>query len=98
MIIKVHKKGEKIVAAVCDSELFGKKFEEGRLQLDLASDFYKGDEEDGTTVGDMIRNADHINLVGEKSVNLGIQEGVVDKSHIKKIAGIPYAQAVIVRE
>lgn len=98
MIIKLHKKDERVVVAVCDSELLGKKFEEGKLQLDLTSDFYKGEEKDDMTVGDTIRNCDGINLVGEKAVKLGIDEGVIDEKHVKKIAGIPYAQAIIVRE
>lgn len=99
MIIKVHKSQDnKIVAAVCDSELKGKKFEEGKHQLDLTSSFFAGEEKEDLIVGDTIRNADSVNLVGEKSVQIGIQEGVIEKEHVKKIAGIPYAQAVIVRE
>ncbi len=98
MIIKLHKKEGNIVAAVCDSELIGRKFEEGSHQLDLTSEFYKGEEKDDETIGDTIRNSDHVNLVGKKSVGLGIQEGVIDESHVKTIAGIPYAQAVVSRD
>jgi hypothetical protein len=98
MILKLHKKGEKVAAAVCDSELLGKKFDEGKLQLDLASDFFKGEEKDDLTIGDTIRNADSVNLVGEKAVKLGIDEGIIDAEHVKKIAGIPYAQAANVHE
>jgi hypothetical protein len=98
MIAKLHKsRDNKIVVAVCDSELAGKKFEEGKLQLDMTSDFFKGEEKDDAAVGDLIRNADSVNLVGEKAVSLGIQEGVIEKEHVKKIAGIPYAQAVVMR-
>ena len=98
MILKLHKKDESIIAAVCDSDLLGKKYEEGNLQLDLTSDFYNGEEKDNMTVGDTIRNADHVNLVGENAVKLGLEEGIIDEEHIKKIAGIPYAQAVLVNE
>ena len=99
MIIKSHKSPDgKIVAAVCDTELKGKKFEEGKLQLDLTSNFFDGEEKDELTVGDTIRNADSVNLVGEKSVEIGIKEGVIEKEHVKKIAGIPYAQAIIIRD
>ncbi len=99
MIAKPHKNQQnKIVVAVCDSELLGKKYEEGGKQLDLTSDFYKGDEMEDVAVGDLMRNADSVNLVGEKAVSLGIQEGIIDKEHVNKIAGIPYAQAVVARE
>lgn len=98
MILKQHKKDGKILAAVCDSELLGQKFEEENKQLDLTSDFYKGEEKDDRAIGDAIRNADSINLAGEKAIKLGINEGIIDEGHVKKIAGIPYAQAVVVRE
>ncbi|MBN2112007.1 DUF424 family protein [Candidatus Woesearchaeota archaeon] len=98
MILKLHKKDERIVAAVCDSNLLGKKIEEGKAQLDLASDFYNGEEKDDLTVGDTIRNADSVNLVGENAVKLGIEEGIIDPGHVKKIGGVPYAQAVVVHE
>jgi hypothetical protein len=99
MIAKLHKgKDNKVVVAVCDSELLGKKFEEGNKQLDMTSDFFKGEEKDDLAIGDLIRNADSVNLVGEKAVKTGIDEGVVEEGHVKKIAGIPYAQAIIVRE
>jgi hypothetical protein len=98
MIVKVHKKDEKTIVAVCDSDLLGKKFEQGELQLDLTSDFYKGDEMDEKEAGDLVRNADIVNLVGKNSVKLGMQEGVIDEDHVMEIAGVPHAQAVIVHE
>lgn len=99
MIAKLHKsKDNRVVVAVCDSELLGKKFEEGNKQLDMTSDFFNGEEKDDLAIGDLIRNADSVNLVGEKAVKLGIDDGVVEEGHVKKIAGIPYAQAVVVRE
>lgn len=98
MIVKVHKRQEKTIVAVCDNDLLGKKFEENDLQLDLTSDFYKGEKIDEKEAGDLIRNADIVNLVGEQSVKLGIEEGIVDKDRILKIAGIPHAEAVIVHE
>ena len=95
MILKLHKRVDKVIVAVCDSELLGKKFEEGKLQLDLTSNFYNGDEKEDLIIGDTIRNADSINLVGEKSIQLAIDEELIDESQVKKIAGIPYAQAIL---
>jgi hypothetical protein len=96
MIVKIHKKGDRTVVAVCDTEIFKKKFEEGNLQLDLSSDFYDGVEMPDIETGDIVRNADSVNLVGEKAVEIGIKEDVIDSSHVKKIAGIPYAQGILV--
>ena len=96
MIVKVHKNAEgKEIAAVCDEELIGKKFEEGKRQLDLTSDFYKGEIKSAEETGDIIRNAYTVNLVGEKSVGLALKEGIIQEGHVIKIAGIPHAQAVL---
>ena len=98
MIVKIHKKDEKTIVAVCDDELLGKKFEENGLQLDLSSDFYKGEQLQSQEVGDIIRNGDIVNLVGTQSVELGIKEGIIEEEQVKKIQGIPHAQAVITTE
>lgn len=98
MIVKVHKKDEKTVIAVCDTGLLGRIFEQDELQLDLTSDFYKGDEMDEKEAGDLVRNADVVNLVGRNSVKLGIQEGIIEERNIIEIDGVPHAQAVIVHE
>lgn len=98
MIVKIHKRKEKTIVAVCDSNLIGKKFEEGDRQLDLASDFYAGEEREYKEVGDIIRNADIINLVGENAVKIGLQEELITKDHILVIDGIPHAQAVVMHD
>lgn len=98
MIVKIHKKDDKTVVAVCDSDLIGHKFEEGELQLDLSSDFYNGEKMNEIDAGDIIRNSDLVNLVGENSVKLGLKEGVIEKKHIIKIKNIPHAQAIVLHD
>lgn len=98
MIVKIHKRDERTIVAVCDSELVGQKYVEGDRQLDLTGDFYKGEERTEKDVGDMIRNADIVNLVGPKAVALGLQEEVITQDHVIVIAGIPHAQAVVIHE
>ena len=39
-------KSQRNILAVCDSELIGKKFEEGKLQIDVKENFFKGEETD----------------------------------------------------
>ncbi len=97
LVVKVHHKGDSTVVAVCDSDLIGKVFEEGDLQLDLTNDFYKGDILEKAEVGDLLRNANSINLVGEEAIKLGIKEGLIEKEHIKKVDGIPHAQAAMIQ-
>ena len=93
MITKVHTHRDgRILVAVVDSDLLGKVMEEGEVRLDCGSDFYKGTEMDKDEVGDLVRNADMVNLVGEQAVALGIEEHVIEAQNIKKIKGVPFAQ------
>ena len=43
MIVKIHT-SYRYVVAICDSDLLGKKFEEGQFQLDVKESFFKGEE------------------------------------------------------
>jgi len=98
MIVKVHEKESKILIAAADSDLIGGKFSDGEKQLDLTSDFYKGKEKTDEEVGDLVRNADYVNLVGEKAVNLGIKEGIIKQEHFISVENIPHAQGTIIRD
>ena len=97
MIAKLHVKDDTTIVSCCDDELIGKIIEDGQKQLDLASDFYKGDKVSEIEAGDLIRNADQVNLVGKQSVAIGIKEGIIDQEHILKIKDIPYAQCVVIK-
>lgn len=93
MIVKIHKRNNKTIVAVCDDNLLGKVFEENSKILDLNSSFYDGDKLTEIETGDLLRNADVFNLVGEKSIRLGIEEDVIEEDTVKRISGIPYAHA-----
>ena len=96
MIVKIHRTqdGRKVVA-ICDSDLIGKKFEEGKLQLDLNSSFYKGEEMGEERVIELVKGSCIINMVGKKSMEFALKLGVVDKKDIIKIKNIPHAQAIL---
>ena len=40
MLIKIHRAYRDVVA-ICDSELIGKRFEEGKFQLEIKEDFFR---------------------------------------------------------
>jgi uncharacterized protein len=94
MIVKEHKTEEgRLLLAICDSDLLGKKFEEGKKQLDLSSDFYKGKEKSDQEIIDLMKKAYMMNMVGQNSVTLAINENLISGEHVEEIAGIPYAQS-----
>ncbi len=89
MIVKKHFDKNGLIIAVCDSELLGKRFEQGKLQLDLTSDFYKGQEMDDLRVKELMKSARVGNIVGKNSVELAKKLGLIEKT--KTIVDIPYA-------
>lgn len=98
LIAKTHIKEGKTLVSVCDKEILGRIFEEGDLILDLSGDFYDGKEMSDEDVGDLIRNANIVNLVGDSAVKLGVEEDVVDESSVKTIEGIPFAIGILIEE
>ena len=90
LIVKIHKTPDKrMILAVCDKELIGKKFEQEGLQLDLNSDFYKGEEKTEEEILNLFKQAYIINLVGKKSIMLGSKQGIIKE--VIKIKEIPHA-------
>ncbi|MEM1535659.1 MAG: DUF424 family protein [Candidatus Pacearchaeota archaeon] len=98
VLIKVHEVYRKIVA-VCDKELLGKRFEEGKLQLEINERFYGGEELSEEKAIKLLRKAFQddacFNFVGKNSVELGIKAGIIDSKCIIKIQGVPHALALL---
>ena len=94
MIVKAQSNQGRLVLAVCDKDVFKKKFVDGELQLDLTSDFYNGEEKSEEETIVLMKQAYVVNAVGKKAVECCIKAGVIDKNKIKKIKNIPYAYMV----
>ena len=87
--LKIHSEG---VISLCDSDLIGKTFEEGDLQLEMSERFYKGEEAAREEIVEALKNAKTINIVGEESIKLALEEKMITKDAIRKIGGTPHAQ------
>lgn len=92
--MKVHKAGDREVVAVCDCNLVGKSFKEKNLKLEISERFYKGHVTAKEKIINVIKGAHTVNLVGEESVILGLEAGIVLKDNIIKIKGVPHAMSV----
>ena len=83
------------VVAVCDKELIGKKFEEGKFQLDIKENFFKGKESSKEEVLEIMKNMkledSTFNLVGKKSISVALKAGIISEKGVKKINNIPFA-------
>lgn len=94
ILVKKHVANQKLVLAVCDASLIGKRFEEGDLQLDLTSDFYMGRVEGNEKIVKLMESANIINIVGQESVDLALKSNILSKSSVVKIKNVPHAQCV----
>ena len=92
--IKIYKQGNDILIGACDEKLIGKKFTDGKLQIDVSKEFYDGERINADTLKRYLENATIANLVGEIAVKCAIELGLIDPECVIKIKGIPHAQMV----
>ncbi|MFH1787040.1 MAG: DUF424 family protein [archaeon] len=99
MYMKVMRADRKVIVAVCDCDCIDKVFEDdetGRiLDLKAHASFYRGERATPEQVRVRLRDADSINLVGEKAVAIGIELGLVKPEGVFRICGVPHAQAYL---
>lgn len=81
-----------IMMAMCDEELLGRVLQEGKIIIDLKqySGFYKGklvsEAIGAASINDAVYSA---NVVGERSVKLFIDAGLVKPEEVKSVQGVP---------
>ncbi len=98
MLVKIHKTYRTTVA-ICDSNLLEKTFEEGKKQIIIGKNFFGGEEKTEEEVLKIIEEYSAedstFNIVGEKSVAIALKAGIIQKSGITQIKGIPIALALL---
>jgi len=94
--LKVHKTqdGRKFVC-VTDSDLLGKKFEEGIKFLDFTTAYFKGEEKDPELIEKHIMSCYMATLSGKAAIALGKKMEVIDESTLLVVQGVPQAQVLI---
>jgi len=92
--IKIYKQGKDVLIGACDENLIGKKFVDGKFQIDVTREFYGGKLVNVEVFKKYLENATIANLVGEKTVNCAIKMDLVDPKCIIRIKGVPHAQMV----
>ena len=85
----------KLILAICDKSIHGKKLEDGSAILDLGSKFYDGEEKDAKQAGELMEKAYIINAAGKESVKLVVKLGLAAAADVKKIAGVEHVQVLM---
>ena len=98
MYIKIHK-SYRIVVAVCDKEIVGKKFEQGKLQLDVRENFYKDKEvshEEAVRILKFQAKEDAtFNIVGDKSIKAALEAEIIIDEGVAYLQNIPFALVLV---
>ena len=98
LLVKIHETSREVVA-LADKSLVGKKFEDGKLQLDVNEHFFKGseisEEKAIKLLKEKLEDDACFNFVGENSVQAGIKAGIINRENIIKIQGIPHAMMLM---
>jgi hypothetical protein len=84
------------MVAVCDADILGKKFSDGKRKLEIKENFYKGilgTLEDGIQA---MNDATIVNVLGEKIIAKMITEGLISEHSVIRICGVPHVQIICV--
>ena len=98
ILLKVHE-SYRWVVAVCDKDIFGRKLVEGKRVLDVSGEFFNGelmsDEEVKSEIIRCNREDATFNFVGDNSVRIAKELGIVKDEGIVEIDGIPFALVLL---
>ncbi|ELZ95177.1 hypothetical protein C440_08872 [Haloferax mucosum ATCC BAA-1512] len=100
MLLRERETPEGLLVSVCDSDCIGETYTDGGVSLDVTEDFYGGDEAetvDEDTVVESLTRATVANIVGEESVSVAIDAGLVDEAAVLEVGGTLHAQLLWLR-
>ncbi len=95
--LKIHNSENGKVVAMCDESLIDKVLDDGDIEIDIKSysKFYKGEliEKESVPTVEELGELNSVNIVGDESVGIAVERSLVDKSSVKRVGDVPYAQA-----
>jgi uncharacterized protein len=83
------------ILIITDTNLIGKTFSEGKLQLDLSQTFYQGSLKTISQVKELISKSRHLHVTGEQAIKLCLELHLIDQEKILVVDKIPHAQVVV---
>jgi hypothetical protein len=93
MFLKIHRSRDTAdVVAVCDRELLNTTICHEKLSLTITDSFYGTTPATESEVREALKRAGNINLIGERSVNIAIEMGLIAQSGCMMIGKVPHAQ------
>ncbi|WP_416838278.1 DUF424 domain-containing protein [Haloferax sp. DFSO52] len=100
MLLRERETPEGLLVSVCDVDCLGETYTDGGVSLDVTEDFYGGDEAetvDQDAVVESLTRATVANIVGEESVRVAIDAGLIDEETVLEVGGTLHAQLLWLR-
>jgi hypothetical protein len=92
MFLKIHRSPQVgDVVAVCDSELLNTTISDGEVEIHINESFYGNCRASKNEVREALSHADNANLMGERTIALAIEMGLVTRTGCIKINNVPHA-------
>ncbi len=91
---KIHSNRDEIILAACDEDVLGKTFKGNGMRITVSEGFYNGELIPDEIFVERMKTATVMNLVGERTVSLAIEEGYVNKDNVLMIGETKHAQVV----
>ncbi len=89
---KVHRTEGREILAVCDKELAGQSLKEGELVFEVSEGFYRENQISEPKLRKLLHRFDNINLIGNKTVEIAIEEKIVAEENVMQIQGVKHVQ------
>lgn len=75
---------------ICDEEVLGKVLKEGKLEVAISREYFLGFKVDEDRAIQLVKEADIVNLVGNRIVNLVLKEGLAHPNAVRRIHGVSF--------
>lgn len=92
--VKFHSNASGSLFAACDEDLIGKTLEDDGRKIKITEGFYKEETISEDEFRVRVKEMPMLNLMGERTVTIACEEGLVDEDNILIIAGVKHAQVV----
>lgn len=95
MLLRERDTPKGVLVSVCDDDCLGETYEDGDISLEVTEEFYGGEaaiDADPEAVIDALQGATVGNLVGEESVAVAVDAGLIDEDRVLDVDGTEHAQ------
>ncbi|MGD1004170.1 MAG: DUF424 domain-containing protein [Methanoregulaceae archaeon] len=93
MFLKIHRSpGTGDIVAVCDRELINTTISHGDIEFRVTEAFYGNCQTSEQEVREALSHANNANIIGERTVAIAIEMGLISRSGCIMIGTVPHAQ------